>query len=97
MRKLSLSLALLFSLVACTPINQTESQNQVVVEKPEPKREVVVNKIKISNGRNQYFIVSGTNFEFSTKELTFNVNDTIIIQGSIYYPKSNPSLRLEMR
>jgi len=35
------------------------------------------------------FIISGNGFEFCTRELTFNVNDTIITQGDIAYPKSD--------
>lgn len=31
--------------------------------------------------------VSGKGFSFHTKELTFNVNDTIVIEGDLVYPK----------
>ena len=92
MRKLFLSASLLFALIACRPSTSNDTiddttQNQV--EAPKPKVEAVVKKISISSGKYQRFIVSGKGFGFRTKELTFNVNDTIIIQGDIAYPKSD--------
>lgn len=92
MRNLFLTASLLFTLIACKPSTGTDTiddttQNQV--EAPKPKVEAVVKKISISSGKYQSFIVSGNGFEFRTRELTFNVNDTIIIQGDIAYPKSD--------
>ena len=91
MRKLFLSASLLFTLIACRPStgNDTIDTTQNQVEAPKPKVEAVVKKISISSGKYQSFIVSGNGFEFFTRELTFNVNDTIIIQGDIAYPKSD--------
>ena len=80
MRKLFLSASLLFTLIACKPSTGNDTK---------PKVEAVVKKISISGGKYQSFIVSGKGFEFWTRELTFNVNDTIIIQGDIAYPKSD--------
>lgn len=60
------------------------------------KQVVVVDKIAISGGKYQKFIVSGKNFEFSTSELTFNVNDTIVIEGDTVFPKSNPNNKIQL-
>ncbi len=90
MRKLFLIASLLFALIACRPSTSNDTINDTTqVEAPKPKVEAVVKKISISGGKYQSFIVSGNGFEFRTKELTFNVNDTIIIQGDIAYPKSD--------
>lgn len=86
MRNLFLSASLLFTLIACKPSNSNDTTQ---VEASKPKVEAVVKKISISSGKYQNFIVSGNGFEFRTRELTFNINDTIIIQGDIAYPKSD--------
>lgn len=86
MRKLFLTASLLFTLIACKPSTGNDTTQ---VEAPKPKVEVVVKKISISGGKYQSFIISGNGFEFCTRELTFNVNDTIITQGDIAYPKSD--------
>ena len=53
---------------------------------------VVVEKIVLSNESSyQHFIVSGKGFEFSTSEITFNINDTIVIEGNKVFPKNKPS------
>ena len=89
MRKLFLSASLLFTLIACKPSTGNDTIDTTKVEAPKPKVEAVVKKISISSGKHQSFIVSGKGFDFWTRELTFNVNDTIIIQGDIAYPKSD--------
>ena len=90
MRNLFLTASLLFTLIACRPSTGNDTiDNTTQVEAPKPKVEAVVKKISISSGKYQSFIVSGKGFEFRTRELTFNVNDTIIIQGDIAYPKSD--------
>jgi hypothetical protein len=89
MRNLFLTASLLFTLIACKPSTGNDSIDTTQVEAPKPKVEAVVKKISISSGKHQIFIVSGKGFEFRTRELTFNVNDTIIIQGDIAYPKSD--------
>ena len=89
MRKLFLSASLLFTLIACKPSTGNDTIDTTQVEAPKPKVEAVVKKISISSGKHQSFIVSGKGFDFWTRELTFNVNDTIIIQGDIAYPKSD--------
>lgn len=56
------------------------------------KQTVVIDKISISEESSyQHFIVSGKNFKFSTRELVFNVNDTIVIEGDKVFPKNKPS------
>lgn len=72
--------ALFFSKPKSTPDTYT----------PRVRQTVVVEKISISNGKHQYFIVSGKNFEFSTREITFNINDTIVIEGDKVFPKNKP-------
>ena len=54
---------------------------------------VVVEKISLSN--DESFKVSGKDFSFHTKELTFAVNDTIVIKGDLVYPKNNPALTVK--
>lgn len=97
MRNLFLTASLLFTLIACRPSTGTDTIDDTQVEAPKPKVEAVVKKISISSGKYQSFIVSGNGFEFWTRELTFNVNDTIIIQGDIAYPKSDSTQVSNMR
>jgi hypothetical protein len=54
---------------------------------------LVVERISLSVY--QSFNVSGKGFSFHTKELTFNVNDTIVIKGDLVYPKNNPTLTVK--
>jgi hypothetical protein len=55
------------------------------------RQTVVVDKISISEESSyQHFVVSGKNFEFETIDLTFNVNDTIVIEGNKVFPKNKP-------
>jgi ribosomal protein S17 len=55
------------------------------------RQTVVVDKISISEESSyQHFVVSGKNFEFQTRDLTFNVNDTIVIEGNKVFPKNKP-------
>ena len=91
MKKILLALTLVATLISCKqPIlkDGTEPEPKVK-ETPLPKKVVVVQKISLTQGRNQDFIVSGKGFEFRTKELTFGVRDTIVIQGDNVYPKSD--------
>ena len=67
------------------PITYTYTQ-------PVVQQTVVVEKIVLSNESSyQHFIVSGKGFEFSTSEITFNINDTIVIEGNKVFPKNKPS------
>ncbi len=91
MKKILLTLTLVATLISCKqPISKdgTETEPKVKVT-PKPKKVVVVQKISLSNGKYQEFIVSGKGFKFETKELTFGVRDTIVIQGDYVYPKSD--------
>ena len=55
------------------------------------RQTAVVDKISISEESSyQHFVVSGKNFEFQTRDLTFNVNDTIVIEGNKVFPKNKP-------
>lgn len=89
MKKTILSLIATILLSCAKP---TSEQNITVKELPKPKQVVVVQKISLSSGKYQEFIVSGKGFEFETTELTFGVRDTIVIQGSNVYPKSDSTL-----
>lgn len=71
------------------PDKTTNSSSTYI--KPD-KQTVVIDKISISEESSyQHFIVSGKNFKFSTSELVFNVNDTIVIEGDKVFPKNKPS------
>ncbi len=64
----------------------------ITYTQPVVQQTVVVEKIVLSNESSyQYFIVSGEGFEFSTSEITFNINDTIVIEGNKVFPKNKPS------
>ena len=101
MKKILLALTLVATLISCKqPILKdgtepepkvTFSSNSLTTEEetPLPKKVVVVQKISLSEGKYQEFIVSGKGFKFTTKELTFGVRDTIVIQGDYVYPKSD--------
>ena len=91
MKKILLTLTLVVTLISCKqPILKDGSEPEPKVkETPLPKKVVVVQKISLSEGKYQEFIVSGKGFEFRTKELTFGVRDTIVIQGDYVYPKSD--------
>jgi len=91
MKKILLTLTLVVTLISCKqPIlkDGTEPVKEIK-ETPLPKKVVVVQKISLSEGKYQEFIVSGKGLEFRTKELTFGVRDTIVIQGDYVYPKSD--------
>jgi hypothetical protein len=91
MKKILLTLTLVATLISCKqPILKDGSEPvKEIKETPLPKKVVVVQKISLSNGKYQEFIVSGKGFKFETKELTFGVRDTIVIQGDYVYPKSD--------
>jgi hypothetical protein len=95
MKKILLTLTLVATLISCKQPILKDGTEPEVKETPLPKKVVVVQKISLSNGKYQYFIVSGKGFEFSTDELTFGVRDTIIIQGDIVYPKSDSTQTIE--
>ena len=76
---------LCFTLFSCKPKSGSDTYT------PPVRQTVVVEKIILSNGKYQYFIVSGKNFEFSTEGLTFDINDTIVIEGDKAFPKNKPS------
>ena len=77
---------LCFILFSCVDKQPNSESNT-----PPVRQTVVVEKIILSNGKYQYFIVSGKNFEFSTEGLTFDINDTIVIEGDKAFPKNKPS------
>lgn len=89
MKKILLTLSLVATLISCKQPILKDGTEPEVKQTPKPKKVVVVQKISLSNGKYQEFIVSGKGFEFSTKELTFGVRDTIVIQGDYVYPKSD--------
>jgi hypothetical protein len=93
MKKILLTLALVATLISCK--QPKEDNKQEVKETTLPKKVFVVQKISLSNGKYQEFIVSGKGFEFETKELTFGVRDTIVIQGDIVYLKSDSTQTIE--
>ena len=69
-----------------------KSETKITYTQPVVQQTVVVEKIVLSNESSyQYFIVSGKGFEFSTSEITFNINDTIVIEGNKVFPKNKPS------
>jgi hypothetical protein len=88
---ITLVLVLCFALFSCKSKSDADSTTYT----PPVRQTVVVEKISISNGKHQYFIVSGKNFEFSTRELVFNINDTIVIEGDNVFKKNNPSNFIE--
>lgn len=83
---ITLVLVLCFALFSCKYKSDTDSANYT----PPVRQTVVVEKIGLSNGKYQHFIVSGKNFEFSTRELVFNINDTIVIEGDNVFLKNKP-------
>ena len=88
MKKILLTLTLVATLISCKqPILKDGTEPDK--ETPKPKKVVVVQRISLSEGKYQEFIVSGKGFKFETKELTFGVRDTIVIQGDYVYPKSD--------
>ena len=89
MKKILLTLTLVATLISCKQPILKDGTEPEVKETPLPKKVVVVQKISLTQGRNQNFIVSGKGFKFETKELTFGVRDTIVIQGDYVYPKSD--------
>jgi hypothetical protein len=73
-------------------INHKPKTESITYTQPVVQQTVVVEKIVLSNESSyQHFIVSGKGFEFSTSEITFNINDTIIIEGNKVFPKNKPS------
>lgn len=72
-------LTLIFTIISCTPISNTteEKQTQTITG--------VVQSIRLSSGKRQSFIITiknlkGTEQEFSTMELTYNIGDTINVK-----------------
>ena len=69
-------LTLIFTIISCTPIvNTTEEKQPDTITG-------VVQSIRLSSGKRQSFIITiknlkGTEQEFSTMEITYNVGDTI--------------------
>lgn len=86
-----ITLVLCFALFSCKPQSDADSTTYT----PPVRQTVVVEKISLSNGKYQHFIVSGKNFEFSTNELVFNINDTIVIEGDKVFPKNKPFNSIE--
>jgi hypothetical protein len=81
-------LAIYYSFLLSSCLNK-EHVNKIVVKK---SKIVKVERITLSKGKFQYFIISGKNFVFNSKEITFNIGDTIIVNDSIAYPKEKPNL-----
>lgn len=76
MKNLLIIPTLIFTITSCTPISNTteEKQPQTITG--------VVQSIRLSSGKRQSFIITiknlkGTEQEFSTMEITYNVGDTI--------------------
>lgn len=84
---IALVLLFCFGILSCKPKSDVDSLSTYT---PPVRQTVVVDKISISNGKYQCFVVSGKNFEFSTRQLVFNVNDTIIIEGDKVFAKNKP-------
>jgi hypothetical protein len=98
-----LTFMIVSTMFSCTPKDSTpkdstpKDSTTKVQSTPAPvKQVVVVDKITISGGKRQYFIVSGRNFKFTTRQLTFNINDTIVIEGENVFPKRNPNNRIQI-
>ena len=90
---ITIVLAVCYGIFSCNPKSDVNSDTYT----PPVRQTVVVDKITISGGKYQRFIVSGKNFEFETRELTFNVNDTIVIEGDKVFPKNKPFNSIETR
>lgn len=85
---IALVLAFCYVVFTWKPKSETD---KVSTYTPPVRQTVIVDKISISEESSyQHFVVSGKNFEFLTLELTFNVNDTIIIEGDKVFPKNKP-------
>ena len=69
-------LTLIFTITSCTPISNTTGEKQ-------PQTTTgVVQSIRLSSGKRQSFIITiidlkGTEHEFSTMEINYNIGDTI--------------------
>jgi hypothetical protein len=88
---IGLVLAVCYAIFSCKPHSTYDTDTYT----PPVRQTVVVEKISISHGKHQYFIVSGKGFEFSTRDLTFNINDTIVIEGDKVFPKNKPFNSIE--
>lgn len=76
MKNLLIILTLIFTIISCTPITNTTEEKQPSTITG------VVQSIRLSSGKRQSFIITikdlkGTEQEFSTMEITYNVGDTI--------------------
>lgn len=86
---ITLVLVFCYAVFFYKPKSETKS---ITYTPPVVQQTVVIDKISISEESSyQHFIVSGKNFKFSTSELVFNVNDTIVIEGDKVFPKNKPS------
>jgi hypothetical protein len=86
---ITLVLVFCYAVFFYKPKSETKS---ITYTQPVVQQTVVVEKIVLSNESSyQHFIVSGKGFEFSTSEITFNINDTIVIEGNKVFPKNKPS------
>lgn len=90
-------LSSLFTLASCKPKTEKEIITYNSKEIEAPTKIVVVKKIALTYGKHQSFIVSGDNFKFRTKELTFVINDTIVLQGEKAYPIKNKRQKIEIK
>jgi len=91
MKKILLTLILVTTLISCNPIFKNANEPLVKEIVVVTKEIVVVQRISLSSGKYQSFIVSGKGFKFETNELTFGIKDTIVIQGDNVYPKNDPT------
>ena len=76
MKNLLIILTLIFTITSCTPISNTTEEKQ-----PDTITGVV-QSIRLSSGKRQSFIITikdlkGTEQEFSTMEINYNIGDTI--------------------
>ena len=69
----------IFTIISCTPISNTTEE-----KKPQTTTGVV-QSIRLSSGKRQSFIITiknlkGTEQEFSTMEINYNIGDTINVK-----------------
>lgn len=88
---ITLLLVFCYGIFSCKPKSDTDTDSTSSTYTPPVRQTVIVEKITISEeSAYQHFIVSGKNFEFSTLQLVFNVNDTIVIEGDKVFTKNKP-------
>jgi hypothetical protein len=79
-------------LISCLILSSCLSKEPIKEIIVKESKIVEVERITLSKGKFQYFIISGKDFEFKSKEITFNIGDTIVLKDSIAYPKNKINL-----